>query len=195
MHFIIGLGNPGEEYAKTRHNAGFAVVDKFRIACGLENWRIDVKKKSLISKGQVDKSKCTLILPQSYMNRSGQVAALFVKNVKSALNTIVVYDDIDLPLGGLRVAFGRGSGGHKGLESIIKALKTKDFVRLRVGVAPKTAQGQVCKPKGDDAVVKFLLSDFSKKDEEELKKIKKSAVAALEMIITEGKDRAMNEYN
>ncbi len=189
MKFIIvGLGNPGEEYINTRHNAGRLAVEAFDEEKEFGGFVVDSKTKSDLSKGEIGKHKVSLLLPNTFMNKSGT-------SVKDAKNVIVVYDDIDLPFGSIRLAYGRGSGGHKGVESIIKALKTKDFVRVRIGVAPTTPTGKIKKPSGDKKVYDFLLGDFSKKETEQLNEVFKTTTKALESVIVDGKEKAMNLFN
>lgn len=194
-YVIVGLGNPGAEYAHTRHNAGYAFVERCADLCGAENWREDKKARAMVVRGECEGHDVTFVLPQTYMNRSGSAVAPFVKTVKAAERLIVAYDDIDLPLGAFKIAFGRGSGGHKGLESVIRALKTKDFVRFRIGVAPATPGGKLKKPRGERAVVDFLMGTWRKPEAEKVEKVYKKAHAAFETIMQEGRAKAMNEFN
>jgi len=175
MKIVVGLGNPGEEYKNTRHNAGRILVDL--IAKKLE----DVKIKFLT--------------PDTFMNNSGKEVAKFVKTKKDLINLVVIYDDIDLPLGKIKISFNRSSGGHNGLGSIIKSLKSEEFVRIRVGITPTTPTGKLRKPKGERDVLKFLLGEFKKPELEILKKLGKIVAEAVETIFTEGKDKAMSLYN
>lgn len=193
--FIVGLGNPGDEYTHTRHNAGRLAVEAFEHAHEWGGFTADKKTKSDKAKGAVGKHDVVLLLPNTFMNKSGSAVASVVTNAKAAERTIVVYDDIDLPFGTVRVAFGRGSGGHKGVESIIKALKTKDFVRVRIGVAPTTPAGKIKKPQGEQKVYDFLLGDFSKKEMDALGGIFKTSTEALTRIIADGRVAAMNMVN
>ena len=143
---IVGLGNPGEEYSGTRHNTGRMAVENFAKYERLSEWREDKKAESLVSRGLVERTLVALVLPNTFMNKSGKAVSKFVKNVKSAERMIVVHDDLDLPLGSMKISFDRGSGGHKGVDSIMRALKTKKFVRIRVGVSHSTASGAIRKP-------------------------------------------------
>ncbi len=179
MNYIFGLGNPGEEYAKNRHNAGRMAVDYF--------------SKKYLPAGRQAKAK--VIVPDTFMNLSGKAVAKIIKSKKAAENLIIVYDDIDLPLGTIKISFDKSSGGHNGLESVIKAVKTREFTRVRIGVAPATPKGKIKKPSGEDAVLKFLLGNFSPKETEILKKVFKTVAEALETILEDGRDKAMNLYN
>jgi peptidyl-tRNA hydrolase, PTH1 family len=199
MYTIVGLGNPTEEYEWTRHNAGRLAVSSFAKKKDFPEWKAGKQLKMQLTKGRVgEKGKLvvTLILPNSFMNKSGAVVKPLVKTKKEREHLVVVHDDIDMPFGKLKIVFGRGSGGHRGVESITRALGTKDFTRLRVGVAPTTPSGKIKKPHGEDAVHDFLLGKFTKREKEELqKKIFKKTNDALEMIVLSGKERAQNEVN
>ncbi len=173
MYIVVGLGNPGEEYAKTRHNTG-------RLA-------------SVLVKEKVEKVK--VLEPDTYMNHSGKFVAKFVKSKKAAEKLVVIYDDLDLPLGKIKISFNRSSGGHRGLESIIKALKTESFIRIRVGISGATPGGKLKKPKGEAAVDKFILGEFKPAELQVLKKVFKKVVEAVECIRDCGREIAMGEFN
>lgn len=179
MKIVVGLGNPGEEYKNTRHNAG-------RIMVGL------IKKKL---ESESNRQKIKFLLPDTFMNNSGKAVAPLVKSKKDLKDLVVVYDDIDLPLGRMKISFDRSSGGHNGLGSIIKALKNQEFVRIRVGITPSTPKGVVKKPKGEKAVINFILGEFKKPELEILKKLSKKITEAVEVIFSEGKDKAMSLFN
>ena len=129
------------------------------------------------------------------MNKSGNAVAKAVKSAKAAQKLVVVYDDIDLPLGTMKLSYGRGSGGHRGVESIRRAIKTEGFIRIRVGISPATPSGKTKKPKGEKAVNNFILGTFKPKELELLKKVSKKVSGALTAIVVDGKERAMNEFN
>lgn len=194
-YFIAGLGNPGKEYENTRHNVGRIILESFRVGNNFSEWKDDKKNKSLVSDGKVGKSKVVLIEPNNFMNNSGKSFAKVITSAKKAENLIVVYDDIDLPLGVLKISFNRGSAGHRGVESVIKSVKTKEFIRLRVGVSPVTPSGKIKKPKGEQKVLDFLMGNFKPKEKEVLKKILKNTTMALETIITEGREKAAGKFN
>ncbi len=195
MYYIVGLGNPDEEHAGTRHNTGRIVLSHFLKKQRLPQMVVSAKFSSKISPGEIAGEKLLVILPETYMNKSGSAVAKAVKNAKAAKNLVVVYDDIDLPLGTFKISYGRGSGGHRGIESIIKALKTKDFARIRVGIMPTTPSGKPKKPKGEKAIIDFLLNDFKKTEQEILAKVSKQVSEAIETIVTDGLARAMNVFN
>ncbi|MFA5997567.1 MAG: aminoacyl-tRNA hydrolase [Candidatus Paceibacterota bacterium] len=195
QYLIVGLGNPGEEYANTRHNTGRMVVEAFRKKNDFPEWTADKSLKVLVSKGAWGKDKVVLLMPDNFMNVSGKSVAPLVKNAKDAERTIVVYDDLDLPLGGMKMSFNRSSGGHKGVESIIKALKTKAFARLRVGICPTTPTGKPRKPKGEDALLDFIVGPFKKAELDELKKVTKKGAEALGYFLEDGREIATGKVN
>ncbi len=192
---VVGLGNPGEEYSRTRHNAGRMAVEHFAKMAEISEWKEDKKKKYTVSRGNLGKKLVVALLPDTYMNRSGSAVMPFVKSVKAAERLIVAYDDLDLPLGTVKLSFDRGSGGHKGIESVMRAVKTKKFARVRIGVSPSTASGKIKKPNGEKDVLKFILDKFKASEEAELKQVMKRAGAAIEAIIERGPLMAMNEFN
>lgn len=190
-YVIVGLGNPGGEYEKTRHNAGRMAVEFFGKKQDGGAWCEDKKANAHVAKV----GKHTLLLPNTFMNKSGSAVMKYVKSVKAAKNLVVVYDDLDLPLGRIKIAFARSSGGHNGLKSVARAVKTDDFIRVRIGVSPHTPKGKIKKPLGEEKVMGFILGKFSPKDEPELKKVLKRVSEALECIIEEGYVQAMNVHN
>ncbi|HAT68116.1 MAG: aminoacyl-tRNA hydrolase [Candidatus Yonathbacteria bacterium RIFOXYC2_FULL_47_9] len=195
QYVIVGLGNPGEEYANTRHNVGRMVLEQFRKKNDFPSWEADKSVKALVSKGAFGKDKIILLEPDNFMNVSGKSVAPFIKNAKEAERTIVVYDDVDLPLGTMKISFNRSSGGHKGVESIIKALKTREFARLRMGICPMTPGGKPKKPKGEDAILEFIVGPFKKAEQEVMSKAVKQGADALALILTEGREKATGEVN
>ncbi len=195
MHIILGLGNPGEKYAETRHNTGRRAVESFRARHDFPPWRFDKKLNAEVSEGKVGKEKVVLVLPDTFMNNSGKTASRLVKSKKAAAGLLVVYDDLDMPFGTLRFSFGRSSGGHNGLESIIRAMKTKDFPRLRLGISSATPSGKIRKPSGEKKVLDFILDSFSKSENDALSKVFKKADEAMEVSVTQGYQVAMNRFN
>jgi peptidyl-tRNA hydrolase, PTH1 family len=194
-YIIVGLGNPGEEYEETRHNTGRMMLDYIHSKLPFSEWREDRKLKALVSEGKIGKEKAILLKPETFMNRSGYSVRPLVGSVKAAAKLIVIYDDLDLGLGSMKISFNRGSGGHRGLESIVSALKTREFVRVRVGISPVTPSGRVKKPQGEKEVQAFILGAFKKPQSEILKKVKKKIMEAVLMIVEEGREKAMGEHN
>jgi peptidyl-tRNA hydrolase, PTH1 family len=192
---VIGLGNPGEAYAGTRHNAGRMALEFFAKKHGASAWKPHKASESLTTGATVGKQIAALVLPETFMNKSGVSAAKFVKSVKAAEKCIVVYDDLDLPLGTIKLSFDRGSGGHKGVESIMRALKTKKFIRIRIGVCPTTVTGKMRKPEAGEEVNTFILKTFKEAEMDELKKVFKKVSEAIETTLAEGREIAMNRFN
>lgn len=137
-----------------------------------------------------------VLVPETFMNKTGSAVAKVVKSKKAAEKLIVIYDDLDLALGTMKISYNRGAGGHNGLDSVIKALKTREFIRIRIGIASVTPSGKAKKrPEGGGALEKFILGEFKKPELDELKKVFKNIVTAIETIKEEGLDRAMTEFN
>lgn len=192
---VVGLGNPGEEYEATRHNAGREAVMYFAKKAETSPWKAEKRSKSLTTGARVGGKVLALVLPETYMNKSGSAAGYYVKSVKAAERLIVVHDDLDLPLGKIKISFDRGSGGHKGIESIARAVKTKRFTRIRVGVSNTTASGTLKKPQGERDVEKYILGTFKAHELDALKRVYKEVTLAIETIIAEGREIAMNRFN
>lgn len=186
MYIIVGLGNPGTAYAGTRHNIGFdtitALADRYNIS-------VDTRKhKALIGKGVIEGNKVILAMPQTFMNLSGESVRELADYYKIDLETelIVVYDDISLDVGNLRLR-GKGSaGGHNGIKNIISHLGTNVFQRIKIGVGEK--------PKGWD-LADYVLGRFSREEEPVIREVLKTAVEACGVIMNEGMDTAMNRFN
>jgi len=194
-YILVGLGNPGDGYKKTRHNTGRRMLEYFAKYNHFPDWERNKKINALVSENFLGKDRILLVLPDGFMNKSGLSLKTYISNRKKAERLVVVYDDIDLPLGKIRLSFGRGSGGHRGLESIIKTIGTRDFVRVRVGISPSRTSGKVIKPIGEKKVLDFLMRDITKREEEVLKKTRRRVSEALLTFIEKGKAEAMNQFN
>ena len=193
-YIIAGLGNPGQEYENSRHNTGRVVLEAIVKEYGSE-FTLDKKIKALVSTGKIGKEKVTFVAPETFMNKSGSSIGQLVKNVKAAEKLIVIYDDFNLPIGRMRVSFNRSSGGHNGLESVIKAVKTEAFIRIRIGVAPANAKGVAKVPHGDEKIEKFILGKYKDEELKVIKKIAKTATEAVAMIVQESREKAMTLFN
>lgn len=182
MKLIVGLGNPGKEYQETRHSIGFKIVDYL---AKKHNGDFDFDKKvdSEVVQIKIDNEKVLLAKPQMFVNNSGKAVKKLVKNYKlKASNLILIHDDIDIPFGKVKVSFGRSSAGHKGVESIIKALKTDKFYRVRIG----TSSSQIVKIKKMkdkrrklSEIGRFVLGSFSGSEKKLISKIIKEAEAKI----------------
>lgn len=185
MKIIVGLGNPGRKYEQTRHNAGFLALDELAVGPGIKVSQ--EKHRSLIGRGRIGSEETILAKPQTYMNESGKaVAALLRETYATAADLIVLHDELDLPLGTVRVKTGGGHGGHNGLRSIIEHIGTPDFVRVRIGIG-RPAVG------ADPA--DYVLSPFPAAEREAAAKAAITAAEATTAIITTGPTAAMNQFN
>jgi PTH1 family peptidyl-tRNA hydrolase len=193
-YIFVGLGNPGEEYIGTRHNTGRMILEWFGKANDAE-WKYDKKINAQVTKFKVGKSPATLVLPDTFMNNSGKSVKPFIGSVKAAEKLMVIYDDLDLPFGSSKMSFNKSSGGHRGLESIIKAIKTEKFARVRIGISPTSPSGKIKKPQGEEAVMKIIMGKFKPEQILVLKKISKKVNEALETFISDGIGKAMSEFN
>jgi len=193
MKLIVGLGNPGRGYASNRHNIGFMCLSHF---AGTQGIRFDTKQgKARIGTGEVAGNKVVLAKPQTYMNLSGQSVGLLVKRFDINLNDlIVIHDDLDLSLGKIRIRHGSGSGGHKGVDSIIVSLNSQDFSRLRVGIGrPTTTEGSNQISESD--IITYVLSGFTPEEKQTVAGVIPQASEAILYLLTEGLSPAMNKYN
>lgn len=193
MNLIVGLGNPGKSYARNRHNIGYRCIDYLS-----KLHSIQVKKRQCQSDtgiGNIAGVEVLLAKPRTFVNLSGMaVSGLGYKYKISATELVVIYDDLDLPLGKLRLRQGGGSGGHKGIESIISALGSQDFTRIKVGIGrPMTGNGDMVTDEA--AIVDYVLSDFSSQEEKLIALAVEKVAEAVQCVITEGVVGAMNKYN
>lgn len=194
-YVIVGLGNPGKEYEKTRHNAGRAVVELLAKQEGFEDFQFSKKANALVSNGAIGGEKVTLVLPETMMNLSGKAVMQFVKSVKAAKALLVVQDELDLPLGAMKMVFDRGSGGHKGIESVNRAIKTSAYARLRIGISGAGKKNQARKPSDEDKVIKHVIGKWKPAEEALVKKTLKKAAAASALFVTDGIEKATMEAN
>jgi PTH1 family peptidyl-tRNA hydrolase len=192
---IVGLGNPGQEYEWTRHNTGHMIVDAFAKLVGVEEWTEDKKLNSLVAKTKVGKNTATLIKPNTFMNKSGNAVAPIIKSKKAAETLVVIHDDLDIPFGKIKMSFNKSAGGHKGVVSIVKAIKTEGFIRLRVGISPASSSGKIKKPQGEEAVVDLILGKFKPAEQITFKKLAKVAAEGLEILLKDGREVATGFVN
>ena len=188
----------------SRHNTGRIIVGEFMKYAArkgeVSNLEFNKKLRALVAEGEVasvgrnKKGKFQIIFPETFMNKSGLSLKPVITSKKKAEKLIVVHDDIDLPLGKFKISFGKGSAGHKGVESIIRNIKTKNFIRIRVGISHATLKGKIKKPKGGK-MLDFIIGNFRPKESQTLKKTSKKIASALEIILEEGLNKAMSVYN
>lgn len=193
MLCIVGLGNPDEQYAKTRHNAGRMAAAFLAAQEGFEKFAFNKKANAQVAEGKIGKEKAVLMLPDTMMNASGKSVSAFIKTPGAAKNLLVIHDDLDLPLGTIKMVFARGSGGHKGVESIMRAIKTDQFTRIRIGINPKKrgpAFAGAAASK-EEKVIKHVIGKFKPAEEALLKKTLKKAAEAARLLAVEGRDAAI----
>lgn len=190
-HLILGLGNPGRAYAHNRHNVGYWCVNRLARLHGVP---LKARRLATIGEGEIVRVPVVLAKPRTFVNRSGHAAAAILRNLRIAPERmLVIYDDLDLPLGTLRLKPGGGHGGQKGLQSIIGVLGRNDFPRLRIGIGRPVVDGE---PSWDpDDVAAYVLSDPTPEEAATLQATVAKAAEAVETLLREGVEAAMNRYN
>ena len=184
MKIIVGLGNPGAQYAGTPHSIGFEAADLIARQMGVD-WEFKKAESVFLARGVFGGARVLLVKPQTYMNLSGQAVAPLVKYANAtARDLIVVQDDIDLPVGRLRIKKGGSCGGHNGVRNIIERLGSSDFIRVKIGVG-----------KDKDNVIGHVLGKFNPATRRIMDVTLPASVKAVELVLTDGVDRAMNAYN
>jgi PTH1 family peptidyl-tRNA hydrolase len=190
MIIIIGLGNPGEKFKNTRHNVGFMAVDAFAEKNNFPGFKLQKKSNALISEKPFGAAhgdeNIILVKPQTFMNDSGKAVRAITKpyNLNPKPLLIIIHDDIDLPIGKIKIVQERGSAGHKGVESIIKSIGNDGLVRFRIGIAGEKIKA-----------MKVVLKSFSKEEQKIIDGVIQKTTDALNMFIKEGLDKTMNEHN
>ncbi|MDP3882612.1 MAG: aminoacyl-tRNA hydrolase [Candidatus Staskawiczbacteria bacterium] len=191
MIIIIGLGNPGTKFENTRHNVGFLAVNKiagnFSAQGGpASGWQFQSSSNAEISQGEIAGEKIILVKPQTFMNDSGKALKIILSKIKDQItNMIVIHDDVDLPVGKIKIVKERGSAGHKGVESIIKNIGNAGLIRIRIGIAPER----------DVKAKKIVLKNFSLDEQEIINKTLKKICDALNLFITDGLEKTMSQFN
>lgn len=191
MWYIVGLGNPGSAYSMTRHNIGWLVLDAYRKEVGLPEPVASAAYSGRVSAGVQVGEDVQLLYPDTFMNHSGSAVQKFVPKGETQ-QLIVVYDDIDIPFGEIKISFAKNSGGHNGLASIISSLTTKEFVRVRVGIAPRhVLTGAVIQPTAKKRAA-FVLGSFGIRERLQLQSVTKHGATVLQQIVAHGYVAAMN---
>ncbi|HEY4493757.1 MAG TPA: aminoacyl-tRNA hydrolase [Candidatus Paceibacterota bacterium] len=165
-YIIVGLGNPGVEYENTRHNTGRIIAEKL-------GYRV----------------------LDDYMNNSGKLVAKLIKSKKDIAKLVVIHDDLDIPIGKFKISFNKSAGGHRGVSSVVRAIKSQEFTRIRVGISPSTPSGKLKKPMGEKKVLEFILGKFKPKELEVLKKLTKKIGEAVSLIESGDIAIAQNKFN
>lgn len=185
MKIIVGLGNPGKSYARTRHNAGFMAIDELA-----KSLHVDINREkydAFIAKTRIGSTEAILVKPQTYMNESGFAVQAVLRDTYAGLqDLIVIHDELDLPLGAVRVKIGGGHGGHNGLRSIIEQVGSSDFIRVRIGIGRPTAAMDAAD---------YVLRQFTPEEREAASEAMARAADATMSTVSEGPTRAMNLFN
>ena len=185
MYLIVGLGNPENEYANTRHNMGFNVINEISDKCNIKVSKS--KFDALYGMGEIESKKVILVKPQTYMNLSGESIIKFKKFYKiSNKEIIVIYDDIDLAVGDIRLKPKGGAGTHNGMKSVIQNLNTEEFMRVRVGIGT---------PENKVDMINYVIGAIPKREKEILNESAKRAAESVIEILLNGIDAAMNKFN
>jgi len=188
MKLIIGLGNPGAQYKKTRHNLGFMAIEILKQNIKELDFKLNRKYNALIAEAKIKSEKTIFCLPQTFMNLSGQPIAKIVRFYKINEKDIwVIHDDVDLPFGNIRISYNSSSAGHRGVESIIQSLGHQNFVRFRIGIKPEE---KLMIPTEE-----FVLQKFTPEEQKSLKKIIEKAVEAIKFALAKGLESAMSKFN
>jgi PTH1 family peptidyl-tRNA hydrolase len=190
LKVIVGLGNPGREYAATRHNVGWWLIDHLADVWHFDGWKKD--DKSHVSNGVVGGVKVRLVKPQTYMNLSGQALRNFVRRPfwSPAKDLLVVVDEVQLPVGRIRIRPRGSAGGHNGLKSVEAALDTQEYPRLRIGVGPSEERKGIYKDLAD-----FVLAPFARDEKEDILALMPQLTATVETWLHDGVEKAMNLHN
>jgi len=184
VKIIVGLGNPGKEYSETRHNVGFMAVDELASKLGIQSWK--KRSQALIAEYRGEE-QIVLVKPQTFMNLSGVAVGELARWYKVPVEDIVViFDDMDLPIGRLRLRMKGGTGGHKGIESLLTHLPKDNFARIRIGID---------RPQTGWQVVDHVLSTFTVEEQPLLREAILKSVEAVQCVVKQGLDKAMNVYN
>jgi peptidyl-tRNA hydrolase, PTH1 family len=194
MYTIVGLGNPGDTYAHTRHNVGWTMLMDVIEKRGLPSLVKSGQFSGLLSEGILSGSEVGILLPTTYMNKSGSATRTYIRERGDPEKLIVVHDDVALPLGDVRISYDRGAGGHNGVKSVIDAMTHARFARVRIGIAPKNIFGMVKRPTGDK-LSDFVLGEFKSGEQKQFPEIVEKVDRALELIVTQGIEQAMQKCN
>lgn len=187
LNFIfVALGNPGKEYELNRHNTGRIILNLYLQKNNFPPLEYDKKINSL----KTEYGNIMILFPETFMNKSGLSLKKIITSKQKVNNLVVLHDDLDIPIGKFKISHNRGSGGHKGVESIINVLKTQEFSRIRIGISKETPSGKIKKLQD-----KHLLQNFKKEELQILKKISKDIFQALDLISENAREKAMNQFN
>lgn len=194
MFTIVGLGNHGLEYEKTRHNIGWMILMRIITEHNFSQPTMSKLYTARMSEGDLYGVPVCFFFPQTYMNHSGRAVSKYIRDHDGITSLIVVHDDVDIPFGTVRISYGRGAGGHNGVVSIIQSCGSKDFVRIRVGVAPQNALGAVARPSGD-VLASYVLGVCTPTELTHIPALADRVLYAVQCIVSQGVTYAMQEVN
>ena len=185
MKMIVGLGNPGNEYAGTRHNVGWMLVDALAEHLGINEWRS--REKGMVAEGRIGSEKILLVKPLTYMNNSGECVGPLMRWYKLEPEDIMAaHDDMDIPIGTIRIRKKGSAGGHNGINSLLSHIGSENFGRLRIGIG---------RPQPGWSVINHVLAKFNDQEQEKIGDAIKQLIPAVECMVLEGPDMAMNKFN
>lgn len=185
MKMIVGLGNPGNEYAGTRHNVGWMLVDALAEHLGINEWRS--REKGMVAEGRIGSEKILLVKPLTYMNNSGECVGPLMRWYKLEPEDIMAaHDDMDIPIGTIRIRKKGSAGGHNGIKSLLSRIGSENFGRLRIGIG---------RPQPGWSVINHVLAKFNDQEQEKIGDAIKQLIPAVECMVLEGPDMAMNKFN
>ena len=185
MKMIVGLGNPGNEYAGTRHNVGWMLVDALAEHLGINEWRS--REKGMVAEGRIGSEKILLVKPLTYMNNSGECVGPLMRWYKLEPEDIMAaHDDMDIPMGTIRIRKKGSAGGHNGIKSLLSHIGSENFGRLRIGIG---------RPQPGWSVINHVLAKFNDQEQEKIGDAIKQLIPAVECMVLEGQDMAMNKFN
>jgi PTH1 family peptidyl-tRNA hydrolase len=190
MIIIVGLGNPGDKFKNTRHNVGFLAIDEFAKINNFEDFKLQKKFNAEISESGIEGKQIILVKPQKFMNDSGKSVSKITTTYKlPPTSLVVIHDDIDLPIGKIKIVKDRGSAGHKGVESIIKEIGSSDFIRFRIGIESQKPEIKNTKAKT------IVLKNFSKDEKILINETIKKTAETISYFLENGLEKTMNAYN
>jgi PTH1 family peptidyl-tRNA hydrolase len=192
MIYIIGLGNPGAQYQKTRHNAGALVLEHIRERFNFPEFQIKKTAQAFVSEGSIVGHEALLVFPQTFMNLSGVSVAKICKYMKPDDMLVVIYDDLDVPVGKLKLSYEKSAGGHNGVASIIEHLGSKAFIRIRIGISPVGEDGKVIRPVPNDTQHDFVLTSFRPEEKDAIMSLVPKVQEILISLIQKGREKTMS---